>query len=239
MMTTESQEIADLFRNPRRRSQPLNTVTSHTYGTSATGEANPRGGGETGASPGRPIHGTVWDDGGVGTSRETWVSPTDLRIAGSGMGGGFATTLEDAIAAGRRAGYDGSYGSSELDRPSGSGSAYGDYYPSDGGMYGSPEPERYEDGMSGSPAPWYTDRGLPTYEYDPYSGGGYDPYDPYAAEDARLASLAAGMPDSTAPSFGSSGVSSAPTSSPSDYYSSPEWLRMLASIQGGLASGAI
>ena len=199
-MTTESQEIADLFRNPRRRSQPLNTVTSHTYGTSATGEADPGGDGETG-------HGAAHRLGARGsfTSRvvpsDDSMTPDDYLGMSVGSGSG---------------GYD----------PYGGGGSYGGYDP-------------YEDGMSGSPAPWYTDRGLPIYESDPYSGGGYDPYDPYAAEDARLASLAAGMPDSTAPSFGSSGVSSAPTSSPSDYYSSPEWLRMLASIQGGLASGAI
>jgi len=162
-------------------------------------------------------------------------------------------------------GYYDPYGSGSYDPyggggsydPYGGGGSYGDYDP-----YGGYDP--YGSGMSGSPAPWYTDRGLPIPSeggmygsYDPYGGGGYDPY---AAEDARLSSLAAGMPDSTAPSFGSggmsgspapwytdrdlpipseSGVPSAPTSSPSDYYSSPEWLRMLASIQGGLASGAI
>ena len=177
-MTTESQEIADLFRNPRRRSQPLNTVTSHTYGTSATGEADPRGGGETG----HPAHRL-----GARGSFTSRVVPSDDSM-----------TPDDYLGA-------------SID-PYGGGGSFGGYDPYDGGMYGS---------------------------YDPYGGGGYDPYDPYAAEDARLASLAAGMPDSTAPSFGSSGVSSAPTSSPSDYYSSPEWLRMLASIQGGLASGAI
>ena len=210
MMTTESQEIADLFRNPRRRSQPLNTVASHTYGTSATGEADPGGDGETG----HPAHRL-----GARGSFTSRVVPSDDSM-----------TPDDYLGA-------------SID-PYGGGGSFGGYDPYDGGMYGSYDP--YGGGMYGS--------------YDPYGGGGYDPYDPYAAEDDRLASLAAGMPDSTAPSFGSggmsgspapwytdrdlpipseSGVPSAPTSSPSDYYSSPEWLRMLASIQGGLASGSI
>ena len=238
MMTTESQEIADLFRNPRRWSQPLNTVTSHTYGTSATGEADPGGDGETG----HPAH--RLGARGSFTSRvvpsDDSMTPDDYLGASVGSGGG---SYDPYGGGGYTSPFESLYGgpTSYDGRPDpyGGGGSYGDYDPYEGGMSGSPEPERYEDGMSGSPAPWYTDRGLPIYEYDPYSGGGYDPYDPYAAEDARLASLAAGMPDSTAPSFGSSGVSSAPTSSPSDYYSSPEWLRMLASIQGGLASGSI
>jgi hypothetical protein len=37
MTTTESQEIADLFRNPRKvhRSLPFKKISSHTYGKSA------------------------------------------------------------------------------------------------------------------------------------------------------------------------------------------------------------
>ena len=221
MMTTESQEIADLFRNPRRRSQPLNTVASHTYGTSATGEADPGGGGETGHAARRL---------GARGSFTSRVVPSDDSM-----------TPDDYLGASV-------------------GSGGGSYDPYGGGGYTSP----FESFYDGPPEPPYDPYEVDPYfasgSYDPYGGGGYDPYDPYAAEDARLSSLAAGMPDSTAPSFGSggmsgspapwytdrdlpipseSGVPSAPTSSPSDYYSSPEWLRMLASIQGGLASGAI
>lgn len=198
--TTEEQEIANLFRNPSRRSQPMQNIKSSTYGKEST-----------------PVDSTMTPEDILGASIGSGSTFPPWMTGGGAYDPydpyGHYDPAEDHLYGGPTS-YDG------RPDPYGGGGSYGGYDPYEGGMYGSYDP--------------YGGGG-----YDPYSGGGYDPYDPYAAEDARLASLAAGMPDSTAPSFGSSGVSSAPTSSPSDYYSSPEWLRMLASIQGGLASGAI
>ena len=192
-MTTEELEIAELFKNPQRRSQPVQNITSSTFGKDPEIEKL------DGMTPGE------YDR----------LFPTfDYSTPGPWFGT--------------------SYGAYGPDGPEIGSDPYGDYDPYSGGGFSG----GYAGGGYTSPfESFYGDPPTPPYEDDPYYASGS--YDPYAAEDARLAALAAGMPDSTAPSFGSSGVPSAPTSSPSDYYSSPEWLRMLASIQGGLASGAI
>ena len=90
------------------------------------------------------------------------------------------------------------YGGGGSYDPYGGGGSYGDYYPSDGGM-------------SGSPAPWYTDRGLPIPSFEPhpleysdappYAGGNdgmdgsWDPYlefDPYYPTEEDYTSLLGG-----------------------------------------------
>ena len=204
--TTEEKEIANLFRNPSRRSQPLQNITSSTFGKESA-----------------PVDDSMTPGDMFGASIDPY-------------GGGYY----DPYGSGS---YD-PYGGGGYYDPYGGGGSYGDYDP-----YGGYDP--YGSGMSGSPAPWYTDRGLPIYSYPseggmygdrgipiPSEGGMYGSYDPYAAEDARLSSLAAGMPDVKAPSFGSSGV---PSSDKGDYYKSPEWLRRLSTVGGpmGPYPGAI
>ena len=59
MMTTESQAISDLFRNPRKvqRTKPFNKVASHTYGKgspAAQEQQPPPGQGDREPSPPRP-----------------------------------------------------------------------------------------------------------------------------------------------------------------------------------------
>ena len=67
MMTTESQEIADLFRNPRKvqRTKPFNKVASHTYGKGAMPlqQGDPGPGNDPGP-PSKPRPDDAWDGTG-------------------------------------------------------------------------------------------------------------------------------------------------------------------------------